>query len=229
MSRGVLVGPLARALVGGAGAAYRLPTADRATVTGAVNLTVIARHAHVDLATTTIADKLAKADLELAPLRQRTCLYHAIERCCDQVAMAKIGRNEPCPCGSGKKYKRCCLDAPTTQQQATTTTHAPTESHHAHCTCWIDSLNERADHILDEILAGHLDEAEALCHAFIHDFPDQAEGVDLLSMTFQERGQPARALELLRQASNIAHANPDYDAETRSLMKERIRELELRA
>jgi len=24
--------------------------------------------------------------------------------------MAKTGRNEPCPCGSGKKYKACCLD-----------------------------------------------------------------------------------------------------------------------
>jgi hypothetical protein len=24
--------------------------------------------------------------------------------------MAKIGRNEPCPCGSGRKYKRCCLE-----------------------------------------------------------------------------------------------------------------------
>jgi len=23
--------------------------------------------------------------------------------------MLKIGRNEPCPCGSGKKYKKCCL------------------------------------------------------------------------------------------------------------------------
>ena len=23
--------------------------------------------------------------------------------------MAKIGRNDPCPCGSGKKFKRCCL------------------------------------------------------------------------------------------------------------------------
>ena len=22
--------------------------------------------------------------------------------------MATIGRNEPCPCGSGLKYKRCC-------------------------------------------------------------------------------------------------------------------------
>mgnify|MGYP006276502599 FL=1 len=24
--------------------------------------------------------------------------------------MAKVGRNQPCPCGSGKKYKRCCWD-----------------------------------------------------------------------------------------------------------------------
>jgi SEC-C motif-containing protein len=24
-------------------------------------------------------------------------------------AAAKVGRNDPCPCGSGKKYKQCCL------------------------------------------------------------------------------------------------------------------------
>lgn len=24
------------------------------------------------------------------------------------VRSKKIGRNEPCPCGSGKKYKKCC-------------------------------------------------------------------------------------------------------------------------
>ncbi len=24
--------------------------------------------------------------------------------------MSKIGRNDPCPCGSGKKYKKCCLN-----------------------------------------------------------------------------------------------------------------------
>ncbi|MCD4789008.1 MAG: SEC-C domain-containing protein [Bacteroidales bacterium] len=23
---------------------------------------------------------------------------------------SKIGRNDPCPCGSGKKYKKCCLN-----------------------------------------------------------------------------------------------------------------------
>ncbi|MGB5441507.1 MAG: SEC-C metal-binding domain-containing protein, partial [Gammaproteobacteria bacterium] len=21
----------------------------------------------------------------------------------------RVGRNDPCPCGSGKKYKKCCL------------------------------------------------------------------------------------------------------------------------
>lgn len=28
----------------------------------------------------------------------------------------KTGRNDPCPCGSGKKYKQCCLQAQETQQ-----------------------------------------------------------------------------------------------------------------
>ena len=26
--------------------------------------------------------------------------------------MAKIGRNEPCPCGSGHKFKKCCMNNP---------------------------------------------------------------------------------------------------------------------
>ena len=27
------------------------------------------------------------------------------------IRVSKIGRNEPCPCGSGKKYKKCCLNS----------------------------------------------------------------------------------------------------------------------
>lgn len=30
------------------------------------------------------------------------------ETTCDRNKINKIGRNEPCPCGSGKKYKHCC-------------------------------------------------------------------------------------------------------------------------
>ena len=26
----------------------------------------------------------------------------------EQRQRPKVGRNEPCPCGSGRKYKKCC-------------------------------------------------------------------------------------------------------------------------
>lgn len=39
--------------------------------------------------------KTSKSSLE----EQNT--YHRSQR---------LGRNDPCPCGSGKKYKKCCLD-----------------------------------------------------------------------------------------------------------------------
>jgi uncharacterized protein YecA (UPF0149 family) len=39
--------------------------------------------------------------------------FHNSARYCHNVmplhAREKIGRNDPCPCGTGKKYKRCCL------------------------------------------------------------------------------------------------------------------------
>jgi len=30
----------------------------------------------------------------------------------EQTEKRKVGRNEPCPCGSGKKFKRCHLGKP---------------------------------------------------------------------------------------------------------------------
>src|SRR5699024_7438973 len=27
-----------------------------------------------------------------------------------QRELPKVGRNDPCPCGSGRKYKRCCMN-----------------------------------------------------------------------------------------------------------------------
>ena len=27
-------------------------------------------------------------------------------------AVERVGRNDPCPCGSGKKYKKCCMKKP---------------------------------------------------------------------------------------------------------------------
>jgi uncharacterized protein YecA (UPF0149 family) len=27
----------------------------------------------------------------------------------DKLLEEKLGRNDPCPCGSGKRFKKCCL------------------------------------------------------------------------------------------------------------------------
>ncbi|MBL0707421.1 MAG: SEC-C domain-containing protein [Sulfurimonas sp.] len=45
-------------------------------------------------------------------------LYDVINRAIDEETVSlpsvqnepKLGRNDPCPCGSGKKYKKCCLN-----------------------------------------------------------------------------------------------------------------------
>ena len=42
----------------------------------------------------------AEAEVEAAPLRPKPAPFVR--------QMGKIGRNDPCPCGSGKKYKHCC-------------------------------------------------------------------------------------------------------------------------
>ena len=46
--------------------------------------------------------------------------HHSVRGNITPVSSAKIGRNHHCPCGSGKKYKKCCADG---------TTHASAEVH----------------------------------------------------------------------------------------------------
>src|SRR5688572_16358308 len=53
------------------------------------------------------------ADMEVQQRPQRVVLSHGganaeIERPAAKRQGDKIGRNDPCPCGSGRKYKRCC-------------------------------------------------------------------------------------------------------------------------
>jgi hypothetical protein len=51
---------------------------------------------------------LDSEDDEEAPLRVITFLKSHVSEPVRNVH--KIGRNDPCPCGSGKKYKKCCMN-----------------------------------------------------------------------------------------------------------------------
>ena len=45
---------------------------------------------------------------DLLSEEKRSELYKTEKSSHTVVKPQKIGRNDPCPCGSGKKYKKCC-------------------------------------------------------------------------------------------------------------------------
>jgi tetratricopeptide (TPR) repeat protein len=188
-----------------------------------MNFTAAARaHEHAD------ADSTSRWPSADPPIKELVPVTQGRESCAAEGAMAKIGRNDPCRCGCGKKYKRCCQTAiAPAPQPAAVLSNTRTEPHRELCPCGVERLEERADRVADELIVGNLDQAEALCRQFIADYPDEAEGLDLLSMILQERGQRDQALDLLRRASAIAHARSEYDFQVRSNMRQRIKELEL--
>ena len=54
------------------------------------------------------ADWLYELPDELLTPERRKELYREQKKSGTIVKERKVGRNEPCPCGSGKKYKYCC-------------------------------------------------------------------------------------------------------------------------
>ena len=45
---------------------------------------------------------IAKEGVPASPMAEAARRREAVP------AAKKVGRNDPCPCGSGKKYKKCC-------------------------------------------------------------------------------------------------------------------------
>jgi uncharacterized protein YchJ len=54
-----------------------------------------------------------RAFLKLMPKTKKQPIKKAVPRKKTKTPMVdiKVGRNDPCPCGSGKKYKKCCGQA----------------------------------------------------------------------------------------------------------------------
>ena len=54
-------------------------------------------------------EQSAEMDEVTAGLPDGTGGKEAMRKFVREARSAKVGRNDPCPCGSGKKYKKCCL------------------------------------------------------------------------------------------------------------------------
>jgi Tfp pilus assembly protein PilF len=101
-------------------------------------------------------------------------------------------RNQPCPCGSGKKFKRCC-GAPGRGQ-------APL-------------AKGRFDQVLHHFQQGNLAAADNLARQLLHEQPDVPELIEIVAVIAVQRGQPEEALarfahQIRIQPDNaLAHSN----------------------
>jgi tetratricopeptide (TPR) repeat protein len=143
----------------------------------------------------------------------------------------KTGRNDPCPCGSGKKYKHCCLEtdrtaelAPAVRQrvalqdqkanQAAQRKDYQAELLESQAALQeAQALDAASNAVVDLVHAGRLDEAEQAARALLVSYPEVHDGYDRLGMVHEARGQLREAADCYRKVVEFARANPeDYDA-----------------
>ena len=108
--------------------------------------------------------------------------------------MKKTGRNDPCPCGSGRKFKKCCIG----------------QNHNKESVIYTD-LDELSNKVAMLIKQGRLDEAEGVCQELEHDYPDQIDGIHRLAQVYEARGDRKKAADYYRKAAEFAKTAEGFD------------------
>jgi tetratricopeptide (TPR) repeat protein len=138
--------------------------------------------------------------------------------------MPKTGRNDPCPCGSGKKYKHCCLEKDRAAEFALAVRQrVALQAQEANRAALLKdyqaelletettlrearALDAASNAVVDLVHAGRLD--ELLVH-----YPEVHDGYDRLGMVHEARGQFREAANCYRKVIEFTRAHPeDYDA-----------------
>jgi tetratricopeptide (TPR) repeat protein len=148
--------------------------------------------------------------------------------------MAKPGRNDPCPCGSGKKYKKCCLMKDEAEDQARLRHDARTQAKPAMDFSMADDtdfdddlLMDASNAVVDLVHAGKLDEAEAGARELLAKYPDVHDGWDRLGLVHEARGENRQAAHCYRKVIEFLQQNPGYsDTGFEEILAERITKLD---
>lgn len=106
----------------------------------------------------------------------------------------KLGRNDPCPCRSGQKYKNCCL--PVHERARAANTPLPLEEFDQH----FQAVDAMSNHVLDLLQEHRHAEAEALCRRLIEEHADQPDGFERLGEVYAARGDRFQAALAFRRA-----------------------------
>ena len=143
---------------------------------------------------------------------------------------AKTGRNQPCPCGSGKKFKQCCLrkEEEAEREAMAALNQARQEGRggsYSDLVKTVDrlaaeyeddvALAEASNAAVDLVHAGKLDEAEQAARNLLVRFPEVHDGYDRLGMVYEARGDNKQAAQYYRQALEFIRQRPEHYDDSR--------------
>jgi tetratricopeptide (TPR) repeat protein len=148
--------------------------------------------------------------------------------------MAKIGRNDPCPCNSGKKYKKCCLASDEAAARAARPAQlAAAPARRPSMVSYVEELNElteASNAVVDMVQAGNLDVAEQAAYDLLARFPNVHDGYDRLGMVCEARGDHRQAADYYRKAITVIRDHPDaYDPDFEAVFQRLVDRLEAQA
>lgn len=126
---------------------------------------------------------------------------------------SKIGRNQTCPCGSGRKYKRCCG----------VTTPSPAETPLVYEVLeveeddggelFLDDLLRLSNRVPQLLRSGEIHEALRICHELEQRYPDDIDWRDRFAAVYEAQGDAKRAAAHYRQAADFARNAEGFDPE----------------
>jgi len=139
---------------------------------------------------------------------------------CFEVLEMKTKRNDRCPCGSGKKYKHCCLDKDAAASAIAAAARHPTAAATDSSLLRLpdvpaeiaEDLDAASNLVIDLIRAQKLDEAERAARDLLERFPDVHDGYDRLGMVYEARGDAKQAAAYYRKVVDFVRQHPGgYD------------------
>ena len=161
--------------------------------------------------------------------------------------MARPGRNDRCPCGSGKKYKACCLTrdeaaererlaaeqarreerAAARRLELRKARDAIAANFAASLNDGEDDLEETVDAALRFIHEGKLEELETAARHLMERYPDIPDGCEFLGHVHEKRGENRDAVACYRRLLEIINRTPDdFDPEYTQRFVDQIAKLD---
>ena len=161
--------------------------------------------------------------------------------------MAKPGRNDRCPCGSGKKYKVCCLTRDeAAEHERLAAQQAERDERDAakrlelrkvrdaiaanFATSLDDGegdLEETVNAALRFVHEGKLEQIETAARHLMERYPDIPDGWEFLGHVHEKRGENREAVACYRRVLEIINRTPDdFDPQYTQRFEDQIAKLD---